>query len=394
MSSSNLVRVTAIPEVTYGVTPGAGNFDTVRFTSESLSGTPETVASQQIRTDRQHSGQIVTGLTVGGDIAFELAKESSLDSLMESAMYSTWQTQALVTVDLTINVSLKTITRSTGSFSGGLVVGDFVTLAGFSNAVNNVIVMVTEVTSATVIKFVGPSTMIDETGTGTTYKRADKLAIGTTKKSFSMEKAFLDLTTKAIIYRGMIVSKLDLNVAFGALITGSIGFSGNDYITADAANEFITDGRTINAPATTQTFNGSIDMPFLATSALGALDASGLDVQNLSLSLNNNLSAQNVIGDIAPRDYSAGTAQIDVKMGAYLKDPAWALLATKLTQDPFAFGFMLKNSGGWYGFYLPAIQVSFPDPASGGQNQDISLDMSGTAKVGASGESALYIYRS
>jgi hypothetical protein len=55
---------------------------------------------------------------------------------------------------------------------------------------------------------------------------------------------------------------------------------------------------------------------------------------------------------------------------------------------------MLKNSGGWYGFYLPQVQVSFEDPTSNGQNQDVMLDMTGTAKVGASGESALVIYRS
>lgn len=66
MSSSNLVRVAFIEEVAYGVTPGAGNFETARFTSENLSGTPDTVESQQIRTDRMSSGQVVTGLQVAG----------------------------------------------------------------------------------------------------------------------------------------------------------------------------------------------------------------------------------------------------------------------------------------------------------------------------------------
>jgi len=76
-----------------------------------------------------------------------------------------------------------------------------------------------------------------------------------------------------------------------------------------------------------------------------------------------------------------------------LKDGNWDLLARKLSQDPFAIGFMVKNSGGGYGFYIPALQVSFDDPNSGGANQDVSMDMSGQAKVGSSGESALTIYR-
>jgi len=43
---------------------------------------------------------------------------------------------------------------------------------------------------------------------------------------------------------------------------------------------------------------------------------------------------------------------------------------------------------------MPAVQVSFDDPASGGQNQDVLISMTGTAKVGDAGESALTIYKS
>lgn len=395
MSSSNSVRLAFIAESSYGVTPGAGNFKTARFISEGLSGTPDTVESQQIRTDRMSSGQVVTGLQVGGEMGFELAREAALDLFLASAMYNTWDTLALVNVDLTIDIAAGTITRASGSFAGdGIVVGDFLTLAGFTLAENNTVIVITELVSATVAKFVGPEGMDDGTGADTTFKRADKLTIGTTKSSFSIEKAFLDLTDKAIIYRGMIVNSMELNVAFGELINGSFTFSGNDYETVDDSADFITDGRTIDAAATTNTLNGSVDMPFLVSSALGTLDDSDLAIQSVNLTLNNNLSAQNVIGDIAPEDYSAGTAGIEVSLSAYLRDEAWGILAKKLSQDPFALGYMVKNTGGWYGFYLPAIQVSFEDPSSGGQNQDITLDMSGQAKVGASGESALTIYRS
>lgn len=394
MSSSNLVRLAYIPEVTYGVTPVAGNFKTARFISESLSGTPDTVESQQIRTDRLSSGQIVTGLQVGGAVGFELAKEAALEDFIASAMYSDWSTLALVTVDLSYNSGTKILTRASGSWiSDGIVVGDILTLAGFTNAGNNVQVQVAEVIDADEVRVVGPSTLVTEVGTGTSFKRADKIEIGVTKKSFSICKQFLDLTTKGINYRGMIVSEMELNVAFGELVAGSMTFQGNDYVTADTASELMTDGRTIDAAATTQTFNGSVDMPFFATSALGAFDISNLLVQSLSISLSNNLSAQTVIGDIAPVDYSAGTAAIGIEMAAYLNDPSWAILAKKLTQDPFEVGFLVKNNGGFYGFYMPAVQVSFEDPASPGANQDILLSMSGTAKVGATGQKSFVIYR-
>jgi hypothetical protein len=84
MSSSNAVRVTLIEETTMGETPVAGDFHTVRFINESLSGTPETTESAQIRVDRLSSGQIVSGLTVEGTVSFELAKETVIEEVILS----------------------------------------------------------------------------------------------------------------------------------------------------------------------------------------------------------------------------------------------------------------------------------------------------------------------
>jgi Phage tail tube protein len=394
MSSSNLVRVALIEEAVLGETPVAGDFATARFTSESLSGTPETTQSQQIRTDRLASGQIVTSLTVEGELNFELAKEPVIDNLIESAMLNDWNVQAIVTVDLSVNSATNQITRASGSFSGLIVVGDFITLAGFLNVENNVIVQVIEVVSATVIKVASDSPLVTEVGVGTTYKRADKTTIGTNKKSFSMEKSFLDLTTKGIIYKGMLANTMNLNVAYGEIITGSFGFNGTKYQEADTAGEFITNARTITDPATSNSMNGSIDMPLLTSSAVGVLEQANFCIQSVSLSLNNNYLAQTCIGEAAPKDYSPGTAEIEVNMSTYLSDINWSILGKKLTQEPFSLGFLVKNIDGFYGFFLPAIQVSFSDPASSGPNAEISLDMSGVARVGLNGESSLTIYRS
>ena len=393
-ASSNLVKLAFIKETTYGETPVAGNFSTARFTSEALSGSPQTVESKQIRVDRMSSGQIVTGLDVQGQLSYELAKEAALEGFMESALYNTFQTQALVTVDLEIDTVNKEITRATGNWTtASLEKGDILNLAGFSNSVNNTQVMITEIVSATVIKYVGSVSMVDEVGTGTTYKRLDKLTIGTSKQSYSIEKIFTDLTTKAINYKGMVAGTMDLNVSYGELITGTFGFFGNETNIVNAAIDMITNGRTINAPATTQTFNGSIDMPYLASAAIGAFGPSDFSIKSLALKLDNQLTAQTVIGRTAPRDYTTGTCKIDIDLSAYLDDSSWSVLPKKLTQDPFELGFMLKNSGGVYGFYIPALQVSFDDPNSAGQNQDVMLSMRGMAKVGSNGESALVIYK-
>lgn len=381
------------PQTTQGPTNlagGSGEFSTSRFVSEALSGTPDTVESQQIRVDRQSSGQVVTGLTVGGALNFELAKESAIDTMFESALYDSFVSTAAVVVGLTLDATAKTITRAGGSFlSEGIVVGDFIIPQGVT-AENVGPLIVLDVT-ALVITYQGPTGMTNDTPTG--YQLADKLTVGTTKNSFSMEKAFLDLTTKGIKYNGMIVSEMELNIAYGELATGSFTYQGNGYEAVDAAADFLTYQREIVDPATSGSMNGSIDMPFLVTSADGTLGDDAFCIQSVSMNLNNNLTPETCIGKAAPNDYSEGTSQVGISMSAYLKDETWQLLGKKLTQESFGLGFLVKNTGGWYGFYMPAIQVSFDDPASAGANQDIILEMEGTAKVGDNGEKAIYIYK-
>lgn len=374
---------------------GSLEFKTARFTSEKYSGTPTTTESAQIRTDRQSSGQIVTGLTVAGGHNFELAKEAALEDFMESAMLNEWDTTSLTeTFSMALDATAQTITRTTGDFTTKeLAIGDVILLTGFSNDGNNVPVMITNIQTL-VLTYAGPTLMVTETHSAT-YTRADKLTVGINQKSLSIEKTFLDLTTKALIYKGVLVDQMEIDVAYGSLISGSFSTVANDYETADAADEFISDGEYIAEPATTDTLNGSVDMPFITTDVAeaGVFDQGAFCLQSLKLTLANNSQAQTCIGKAAPEAYSPGTADLKVELSSYLKDSNWDLLARKISQAPFALGFMVKNVDGWYAFYMPAIQVSFDDPASGGQNQQISMDMTGTAKVGANGESELAIYR-
>lgn len=372
---------------------GAGSFKTARFTSEQYSGTPETTESQQIRTDRLSSGQVVTGLTVSGGHNFELAKEEAIEDFLESAMFNTWATSSQKAATMDIDTVAHTISRATGSFlTDGVVVGDFIKLTNFAASGNNVIVMAMEVT-ALEITYAGPTGMVDVTADAANFQVCDKLSIGTSKKSLTVEKTFLDLTTKALIYRGCLVSEMELNVEYGSLINGAFKTSGNDYVAADAASEFASYNEYFKAAATSQSMNGSVDMPFLATNVTGTWEQDTFCIQSLKLGLNNNLTTLNCIGREAPEDYSPGTAQITASLSSYLKDTNWSMLAKKLSQESFSLGFEVKNTDGWYGFYIPALQVSFDDPQSGGQNQEISMDMTGVAKVGSGGESSLTIYR-
>ena len=374
---------------------GSGEFKTARFTAEKYSGTPETTESQQIRTDRMSSGQVVTGLTVEGGHNFELAKEEAIEDFLESAMFNAWEEFTIVNHSLALNLTTKKLIRTTGSFiDEGVEVGMFLKLTNFAVAANNAIIFVNTVTDLEVtFNYPAASGMVTAAAEAASYQICDRLKIGTTKKSLTVEKTFIDLTTKALIYRGCLVSQMELNVEYGALVSGSFTTMGNDYDNADAASEFASYLEYFEDPATTNTLNGSVDMPFLTTNVTGSWVQDSLCLQNLNLTLDNNFTVQNCIGRAAPENFSPGTAAIAAKLSSYLKDANWDLLTKKLSQADFSIAFAVANTDGWYGFYLPAIQVTFDDPASGGANQEISMDMEGVAKVGDNGESALTIYR-
>ena len=394
MSSSNEVQISYIEETVYSETPAAGNFKQARFTSDGLNASPETSESAQIRTDRLSSGQVLTGLTIGGDLPIEFTKAEDVDNFLEGAMMSSWASTAAVVEDITIDDTAKTLTRALNDWNVDVAIGDTITLIGFSNAGNNVEVMITEITSALIVKYTGPLGMINEAGSGTSFQKGDSVSIGTTKKSFSIEKKFNDLTEKGLVYKGMYTDGFNMNASYGSIVNGSFNFVGADYLIADQAAELITDGRTVDPAPTSTSLNGSIDMSFLATSAGASFSGVDFCIQSIDLTLANNSTAQNCVGKLGPDNYSLGTANVNVTLSAYLSDQAWQFLDKKLSQEPFALGFILKNSSGYYSFFIPALQVSFDDPTSGGQNTDIILDMSGVGKVGALGEKSLTIFKS
>lgn len=394
MSSSNEVQISYIEETVYGETPGAGNFKQARFTSDGLNASVETTESAQIRTDRLSSGQVATGSTISGELPIEFSKSQDIDDFIEGAMMNSWVNVAVEVIGLTVDVTAKTIIRSAGDWTVLSKVGDVIQLSDMDDVENNEVVMITEIVDTTTIKFAGPKTMITGTGAGASLQRGDQVDIGTTKRSFAFEKKFNDLADKGIIYNGMYTDGFNIAVSYGDIVTGAFNFVGSDSKAVDQAADLITNLRTVDAAPTGTSFNGSIDMAFLATSAGSTFSGVDFCIQSIDITLANNAQAQNCLGKLGPDQYSLGQADVSISLSVYLSDQAWGFLNKRLTQESFSLGFILKNAGGWYAFFVPALQISMDDPSSGGQNTDIIIDMSGVGKVGANNEKSLYVYKS
>ena len=411
MSAASALEIIAVPETVYGQTPALVGAQalTVRKTGESLSGTPSTAQSGELRTDRQSGGQVVVGLESGGDVSFELSKDAVYDAFISGVMMNDWVagvTLAAGSTQITKNAApddqraVLTITGDTADIDGNgraVAVGDIMVLAGFTNGVNNTPVQVLSVDSTTTMTVSVPRASVNETAAAGVVHLADYIDIGSTIKSWTLSKAYTDVLHLATTdvhsqrYTGSIVNSMNMSVAYGEIVTGSFGFLSNGYKQESPSlhQQILTAGGTVAPAGTSNPLNGSVDMPMLNIGGL----PTDFCVQNLSLDISNNSTPQNCIGRIAPNRYNLGTISIAISASIYLGDQSYdKFMPSKMDMTPISFTFAALNDSGGYAFDLRAVQLSFPDPSVNG-DQPVLIEASGTAKVGPNGTSSLRCWR-
>lgn len=403
MSSSNLVQVTYLKEAEYGKRPddlSAVTMDTARMTSESLSGTPATTESSELRTDRMSSGQVVTGLEVTGGIDWELSADGFFDDFFEAAMMSGWVAAEILntTVDLFPDpVDDQKAVMTLGDEFANLVPG---VLCSFTptGATLPVIVQITSVDTPSTVFTVATKRGEESVSEALDVSIPQHVDIGTTQISYLIAKAYTDVTVdpgtdqRSQTYNGELVSGFTLNAEYGSIVTGNFDYMGNGY-TQEApsfAQQVETAGGTINPAGTANPINASIDVPLVTADDV----STDFCVETFSLTLDNGLSENTCIGKAAPQGYDLGTASISVSMSIYNSDTSYGtFMPAKLTQAPISMTYILQNMDGGYAFHIEALQLSFPDPAAEGQDESTMLEAEGVGKVGDNGESALRIYR-
>jgi hypothetical protein len=412
MSSSNLVEVIGVPELVYGTTPplATATAETFRFTSETLSGTPTTVQSQALRTDRMSGGQVVVGLTSGGALNFELAPDPTFDRIFQMAMMSpAWTAEvtasdsATLTLDPT-NDQLADVVFATMDITDidgagtALAPGGLVILSGYADAAQNGPRVISTVTPPSTVRLVVPRGTVSQAATPVTIVTPAYVEIGATQTSLSLSKAYKDVThiptpdEHSQRYTGAIISELAMTITYGQIVTGVATFSANGYNQEKPSlhQQMTAAGGTVDPPGTTNPLNASVDMGMVTV----ANQPTDYCIESLGFTLNNGLTPQNCIGKIAPTKYGLGTAAIGITSSIYLSDTSYdAFMPAKLSQAPIDILLAASNLDGGYAFHFTALQLSFPDPEASGQNQQVMIAATGQAKVGPNGASSLRIYK-
>lgn len=387
-SSSDNIKVSYIKQAAFGAIP-AGNFEVFRGTTESLSGDPTTKESDEITGDNLPTGQLVTGLDLKGDLNAELAPTISHQDFMAAAMRTTWGgTITTGALALTINTSAKTIARAAGSFvTDGFKVNDFVALSNFTNTQNNEIVQLSTV-AALSVGYIGPTTMVNETGGATTTMvRPNYAQIGTTDTYFTIEKLFSDLTNKSLLYQDWTPNDFMIDIKYGSVATVKFGMVGmGDSGWTKPATPF-TNSRTINAVGTETALNCSADVGVVW------VDGAAVCLEGLSVTVNHGRKPANCLGSLAARDQVAGQPTIDVKADLNLTNSAFDYLDKKMLQTPMGILFPIRQLGKGYAVHVPAVQFSIPDPKREGKGNINKISLTGKAKKDSTMLNALRIYK-
>lgn len=296
----------------------------------------------------------------------------------------------------------------------GLIPGEFVFIGGdaavtqFATAACNGFARVRSVSSTQIVFDKTQGTMAADNGSGKTiriFKPASLLKneVGTSikRRSYGLERKLganddADLTREQAEYlEGAIPSEMTINVSTADKLTVDLSFQAlrNSVIDENVAGAntlrskaAVIAGSAANAPDIVEAdaFNTSSDVSRikLSTFTEGTTNPSSLFafVQELSLTLNNNLSPNKAVGVLGSFEVTAGTFEVGGNVTAYFSDVA-AVNAVKNNADVTLEAHFVKSNAG-ISFDVPLISLGDGRP-NVEQDQPITLPLENSAATGA-----------
>lgn len=419
MSDSNLTSVAFQREPAWGQFPFPLTLQLLRFVKETLEHEKVTETSSEIRPDRQRLESTQVGVDAKGGFEFELSV-GSFDSFLEAALMGVWadvggvQTlrngvtrysyllekqitpTALVSFrgmmldTLTLNLASRKIITGTAAFmgktgqssAGGYQSRRFSTLTLNANAADTNTVTV----GGKVYTFQGALTNVDgnvkvgasasasidnliaainlDAGAGVTYAAAMVLNPGVTAYAGAGDTM-------------IVVEKLNVTSAAPTTDTLADGNWTGANLTAAAAYTAASTGLILTASVNV----GNILEAGVSVSSL----------KNLSLTVNNNLRGNDVIGKIDLDEVGLGECAVSGKVDAYFRDRtlldkfishAASSLSFEVTRE--APGAVAGDLIG-YRFTVPKLRWTKGMPTVPGKNTDVMLPLEFQAEVGDTG---------
>lgn len=282
----------------------------------------------------------------------------------------------------------------------GLVPGEWIYIGGdgtnesFATAANNGFARVKTVT-ATVITFdKTENTMVTDAGTGKViclfFGRVLKNETGTNivRRSYQLERTLgaedQDAPTQiqSEYLTGALVNEFSLKLATADKATFDMTFVGTNFEQRSGATGVKTGTRV--ALAESDAFNTSSDVTRINMSVLSTTAAAPLPlfafVQEMTITVNNNVSPNKAIGVLGAFDVTAGTFEVGGSVTAYFADVAGVVAVRENSDITFDIHVVKANTG--ISIDIPLITLGDGRP-NVTQDQAITLPLNMAAATGA-----------
>jgi hypothetical protein len=257
----------------------------------------------------------------------------------------------------------------------GLAIGQFIKLGGagaatrFATAANNGWARIAQITANSLTLDNRPTGWTAEpttTGIGLQIFTGDRVANGTTRRSFTIERWFQDLANELVVMRGMVPARLDLTIAAQELVGGQIGFLG------------------LAAEPTTATLgpaDPATPVPVLnAVANVGRIAEAGETVgganfiKRMTLKLDNSLRERQAIGTLGLVDVGYGRVELTGELQTYFGSSA--LYRKYLGGVETSLSIRLQAGSRVLVIQLPRVKFEGGRVNASGPNQDVMADMS------------------
>lgn len=374
MSDTNRVQMAYVKEVTYGTTPSSA-LQLMRMAGETLGQDTQTVASSEIRSDRQIPNIIRVGADAKGDFDLELsaaAHDEFLLAALQSAGWSSAVDNTIANLTVTAGVGSYTITRGAGDFvADGYAVNQWVRISGFVNARNNgygkISVLTTTVMTITgnYNTAAGNANGVNEVlAAGGNINMGAQAVNGTTLNSYSFERKYTDLSNEFAAITGCCVNTAGLSINAGQIIKLALGMMGQKEASAAAT---IGNGSYTAAP-TNDVVSATNDV-FMVLENLGKFD-----VTQVGVNVNNNLRSRTQVASLNPISIGSGTCTVTGNVQAYFTSQSIINKCLDFTSTSLAI-IIRDAANNAYLIELPEIKITNAKRNAQAQNQDVMADL-------------------
>jgi Phage tail tube protein len=363
MSDSSRVQLAGIAEVTWGTTP-ASALAAIRYTTENLGARKETQRSEEVRSDRQTTDIVEVGKSADGGFDFE-ASAGAHDPYIEGMMNEAFSTDSGFSAATVSAASADNSFNDSGSGFPTLVPGQWIRVSGYVDPANNGWFEVVSRTAAKII-VTGGTLVVEAVGPTITITDST-ITNGTTKKSYTMEKFFSDITQYYAL-PGCRVDTLSLSIASRQRVTGTFGFMGKGGALAAAT----AGSGAYSAAPTNPVLNASANVARILEG--GAVLGAGVYVQQLDIEFANNLRAVDGVGSVDSVEIGVGRFNVTGSMSILFQNEV--IFNKYLNHTASSINSAIEDANGkGYMISLPRVHYSNADVTGVGNDDEITADL-------------------